>query len=246
MIWFIISGTKSCFNIGTSMWMYSVWCKLWSYLYPRNIILHFLYILVSHNHTKTHKLLFHWFLILLAMNRLAYSCLFTFFISNDNTFSEKDFVVWSFGSNKKTIPSCFAFDKFTICMFFFYFLWFFQTLHYSLVKENLFQNPFCILYSSVLTLMSGFNLFSLLNLMTLHTFFNTNLWFSVCFRLLMRITYFSLPCTLATSFSTFPIFILSVKKGKSLWNSCNLSMYTASTSIIYLSLLSSLQLWNLN
>ena len=76
-------------------------------------------------------------------------------------------------------------------------------------------------FDSVLSLVFisiyGFNHASWLNLNTLCTSFNTNPWFNACFKALMCITYFSLSSILQTSFSTFPIFFLSGKNGKSLW-----------------------------
>ena len=48
----------------------------------------------------------------------------------------------------------------------------------------------------------------------------------------MRTTCFFFSWKLATSFSIFSIFILSGKKSKSLWSSCNLSGYWTSTSKI--------------
>ena len=61
--------------------------------------------------------------------------------------------------------------------------------------------------------------------MTLLTFCNTNPWFNACFKFLMCITYSCLLCKLATSFSTFPIFILSGKNGKSYWQLFHFRQY---------------------
>ena len=74
----------------------------------------------------------------------------------------------------------------------------------------------------------------------LWTFLKSNLWFNAYLKFLMCITYSVLLCKLATSFSTFSIFILSGKNGKSLWSSCNFSRYWTSTSEKYPSSLLSL------
>ena len=57
--------------------------------------------------------------------------------------------------------------------------------------------------------------------MTLWTFSKTNPWFNVCFKFLMYIKYSSLSCKFVTSFSIFSIYILSGKRDKSFWSSCN-------------------------
>ena len=64
-------------------------------------------------------------------------------------------------------------------------------------------------------------------------FSKTNPWFSACFKFLMSIIYLVLSCNLATSFSTFSIFILSGKNGKSWWSSCKFSRYWKSASLKY-------------
>ena len=64
-------------------------CRLYSFnLDPWDMILFFLHILVSHNHTKTHTLLFYIIQILINLNSLVYSwILFCIFLANK--FSEK-------------------------------------------------------------------------------------------------------------------------------------------------------------
>ena len=72
-------------------------------MYQCNIILLFLDILVSHNHTKTHALLFQRFLILLDLNRQFY-CVCVLFIFSANTLSEFFFFLYDFlviGSDSK-------------------------------------------------------------------------------------------------------------------------------------------------
>ena len=53
--------------------------------------------------------------------------------------------------------------------------------------------------------------------------------FNACFQFIMCITHSVLSCKLATSFSTFSIFILSGKNDKSLWRFCKFSGYWTST-----------------
>ena len=89
---------------------------------------------------------------------------------------------------------------------------------------------FCFFLRSVFISIYGFSQLFWLNLVTLWTFFKTNPWFNAYFKFLLCLTYPVLSCKLPTSFSTFLIFILSGKKGKSLWNSCNFSGYWTSTS----------------
>ena len=64
-------------------------------------------------------------------------------------------------------------------------------------------------------------------------FSKSNPWFSACFKFLMSIKYLVLSCNLATNFSTFSIFILSGKNGKSWWSSCKFSRYWKSASLKY-------------
>ena len=47
--------------------------ELWSCMYSCCIILFFLHMSVLRNHTKTHALLFCWYVILLDLNKLVYS-----------------------------------------------------------------------------------------------------------------------------------------------------------------------------
>ena len=61
--------------------------------------------------------------------------------------------------------------------------------------------------------------------MTLCTFFKTKSWFNACLKFLMWMNYYFLLCKLATSFLTFLIFILSGKKGESLWGLFRFSGY---------------------
>ena len=56
----------------------------------------------------------------------------------------------------------------------------------------------------------------------------------------ISITYSVLSCKLASNFFTFSIFILSGKNGRSIWSSCNFSVYCTSTSRINPTSLSSL------
>ena len=70
---------------------------------------------------------------------------------------------------------------------------------------------------SVFLLMYGFNHSFLLNWITLYTFFNIKPWFSACLKAIISIAYFSLSYISQVSFSTFSIFLLSGKNGKSLW-----------------------------
>ena len=76
--------------------------------------------------------------------------------------------------------------------------------------------------------------------MALAKHFKANLWFNACFNFFMWITYSVLSCKLAKSFWTVSIFSYFGKNVRSLWNSCNLSIYPALTSEKYSSLLSSL------
>ena len=52
----------------------------------------------------------------------------------------------------------------------------------------------------------GFSQVSWLNIMSLRTFFKTNLWFNYCVKTFMLITYSILSCKLALRFSTFLYF----------------------------------------
>ena len=54
-------------------------CRLYSYLYPFNIILLFLHIFFPRDHTKTHESLFYLLPILINLNRLIYSWVSVFF-----------------------------------------------------------------------------------------------------------------------------------------------------------------------
>ena len=80
---------------------------------------------------------------------------------------------------------------------------------------------FAFFLRSVFISIYGFIQAFWLNLITLWNFFKNNPWFNACFKFLMCITYPVLSCKLATSFSTFSIYLLSGKNGKSLWSSCN-------------------------
>ena len=68
-----------------------------------------------------------------------------------------------------------------------------------------------------------------LSLIILCTFFNIHQWFNTCLKFLICITYSSLSSKFATSFSAFPIFILSDEKGKSLRRLCTFSGYSSSS-----------------
>ena len=57
-----------------------------------------------------------------------------------------------------------------------------------------------------------------------------NPWFNACFKFFMWTTYSLLSCKLVTSFSTFSIFILFGKNGKSLWSSSYFLGYWTSAS----------------
>ena len=74
---------------------------------------------------------------------------------------------------------------------------------------------FLLFFLAVFISINGFNQAFWLNLMILCTFSNTNPRFDACFKFLMCITYSSLPCKFATSFSTLSVFIISSKNGKS-------------------------------
>ena len=50
-------------------------CRLYNCLFPGNINLFFLHILVSQNHTKTHTVLFALLIILIDLSRMVYSYL---------------------------------------------------------------------------------------------------------------------------------------------------------------------------
>ena len=109
--------------------------------------------------------------------------------------------------------------------------------------KNFFLPSFSLAFISI----CGYNQAFWLNLIIPWTFSKTNLWFNACFELLMWITYSILSCKLVTSFSTFSIFILSNKNGKSLQSSCTFPGYWALTSRKYPSSLSSFSfLWNLH
>ena len=109
------------------------------------------------------------------------------------------------------------------------------------LKKYISRNYFLIYFlSSVLTSIYGFSQASWLNLMTLRTFFKTNVWFKAFLEVPICITYSVLLCKLATSFSIFPIYILSGKNDKLLWMICKCSGCWISTSRKYLSSLSSL------
>ena len=86
---------------------------------------------------------------------------------------------------------------------------------------------------SVFLLMYGFNHSFLLNWITLYTFFNIKPWFSACLKAIISIAYFSLSYISQVSFSTFSIFLLSGKNGKSLWELNKDFGYCASASRKY-------------
>ena len=94
-------------------------------------------------------------------------------------------------------------------------------------------------FYSVFMLTYSFRQAFWLNWITVWTFFKTNPWFNVCFKILMCIRYWVLLYKLATSFSTLFIFIFSGKNGKSLWRLSNFSRSWTSTSRKYLLSLSS-------
>ena len=72
-----------------------------------------------------------------------------------------------------------------------------------------------------LLLMYAFNRAFWLDIIRSFTFLNTNLWFSASNFITLCKTYYFFSYKLAESFSTFLIFILSSKNGKSLWRLCN-------------------------
>ena len=115
-----------------------------------------------------------------------------------------------------TVPSSFSCDKINISMF--------SHISHSFSKNCVIhQLKKTFLLSSVFISIYGFRQAFWLNLITLWTFFQTYLWFNVCFKFLMRITYSVLSCKLATNLLTN--FILSCKTDKSLWSSWNVSRY---------------------
>ena len=109
-------------------------CRLWSYLYPCNIMLIFLFILVSRSHTKTHTLLLYWFPKLLDLNILV-TWIHLFLISIANQYSE----------NLVLTPN----NSFLLCLLqswypyvFLNFRYSFQHLHCSSARKIVFQNHF--------------------------------------------------------------------------------------------------------
>ena len=101
------------------------------------------------------------------------------------------------------------------------------------LEKIFFKISFCIFFlSSVFILIFGFNQASWLDLMTLCTFSKTDLWFNVCFKFLMQITFLFNHESWLKFFSFFKF--LSGKKNKSLWITCNFSEYRSSVSTNFL------------
>ena len=87
---------------------------------------------------------------------------------------------------------------------FLHFACFSWKLHYWSTWKNLFQNHFFAFFlSSASISINGFKQAFWLNLMALCTFLNNNTWFNAGFEFLTCITYSSLSCKFAPSFSTF-------------------------------------------
>ena len=100
-----------------------------------------------------------------------------------------------------------------------------------LLEKILFKIRFFFFFLNFLfRSMYGFNQVSWLNLVVLCNFkiLIYDFVLVVIFFILQHILFFS--CKLATSFTTFPIFILSGKNGKSLRSLCNSLGYSTSTS----------------
>ena len=82
------------------------------------------------------------------------------------------------------------------------------------LKKSFSKSFFAFFHSFVFISMYDFSKATLINLITLCSFFKTNPWYNACFKLILwiiiRFFYVN------KSFSIFSIFILSGKKGKSL------------------------------
>ena len=95
----IIWNIKSCFNIVCKVYL-NAFCfrlyRLYSCLYTYNIVLTFLYNLLSRNYTKTHTLLLSLLLILIYLNKKVYLWLSVYFNAMANKFSEKNCcpIIW--------------------------------------------------------------------------------------------------------------------------------------------------------
>ena len=130
------------------------------------------------------------------------------------------------------VSSCFICDKFNISMFSHIFHSFSKNcIIQQLKKDFFFFFAFFLKYvfMSIYDFSEGF----WLNLITLRTIFKSNLWFNACLKFLMCVTRSVLWCRLATTFRLFQSLILSGKNGKSLWISCNFSIYWTSTLTKY-------------
>ena len=106
-----------------------------------------------------------------------------------------------------------------------FFMFLLKTELFMNLKKYFSKSFFPFFLSFVFMSMYGLRQDFWLNLMALCTFFETNTWFNTCLKFAMWITYSFLSCMLATHFSTLSIFILSGKRSKSLWRSCNLSRW---------------------
>ena len=95
------------------------------------------------------------------------------------------------------------------------------------------KSMFAFFLRSVFISIYGFSQAFWLNLITMGTFFGINPWLKACFWFLMYITYSVLWCKLASSFTTFSIFILSDKDGKSFWNSYSFKILTINFKKIF-------------
>ena len=112
--------------------------------------------------------------------------------------------------------SCFYCYKFGIsCFLIFFIVFFFQKLRYHQVERTFLKVVFTFFLALHLH-QYGFNQCVWLNWMIPCTYFNTNPWLSVCFKVLRCTTYPFLSWKLPVIFSTRFIFIYSGKNGKSL------------------------------
>ena len=114
--------------------------------------------------------------------------------------------------------SCFGCYKTNSSMFLHIFNSFLKHCIVHYIEKIFFGIIFCIFLRSVSKLMYYISQDFRLNLMISTFFFKTIPRFNACFKFLMWIKFSSFSWKLATSFS---IFILSGKKGKLLWGSCN-------------------------
>ena len=80
-----------------------------------------------------------------------------------------------------------------------------------ILQKSFSKSCFAFFLKSVFISIYGFSQIFWLNLITLWTFFETNLWFNACSKFLMCIAYSVLSCKLATSFSTFQSSFFQVK-----------------------------------